>query len=156
MYRKYGFLCSLFILPFLPFGQASAQSTASGAFAIEEIVVTARRREESLQDTPIAVSAFSEEEIPANIDISRCSIINGSEYALSYSGFSTGTILNCNLINSNFGIKLFDYANVVIKNSNLINNTTYGVGIYSTTPILTISYSNAWGNSQDYMENCPG
>ena len=107
-------------------------------------------------DNNLGIWAFSEEEISANIDISRCSIINGSEYALSYSGFSTGIILNCNLINSNFGIKLFDYANVVIKNSNLINNTTYGVGIYSTTPILTISYSNAWGNSQDYMENCPG
>ena len=62
-YKRCAFLCSFFILPFLPFGQASAQNTASGAFAIEEIVVTARRREESLQDTPIAVSAFSEEEM---------------------------------------------------------------------------------------------
>ena len=41
-----------------------AQSTAmaaesSGAMNLEEIVVTARKREESLQDTPIAVSAFT-------------------------------------------------------------------------------------------------
>jgi iron complex outermembrane receptor protein len=31
--------------------------------AIEEIVVTARRREESLQDVPIAVTAFSAEQL---------------------------------------------------------------------------------------------
>jgi iron complex outermembrane recepter protein len=36
-----------------------AQQSASGAGVLEEIVVTARKREESLQETPIAVSAFS-------------------------------------------------------------------------------------------------
>lgn len=34
--------------------------------ALEEVVVTARRREESLQDTPVAVSAVSAEELRAN------------------------------------------------------------------------------------------
>ena len=27
---------------------------------------------------------------------------------------------------------------------------------FSTTPNLLISYSNAWENGNDYMENCPG
>jgi iron complex outermembrane receptor protein len=36
---------------------------ASGATGLEEITVTARRREESLQDVPIAVSAFSADRI---------------------------------------------------------------------------------------------
>ena len=90
------------------------------------------------------------------LDISRCTIINGSEYALSYSGFSQGSIINCNLVNSENGIKLFEFSNVVMKNCNLINNNNYGVGIYSTTPSLLISYSNAWNNGNDYMENCPG
>lgn len=36
---------------------------ASESAAIEEVVVTARKREESLQEIPIAVSAFTEEEI---------------------------------------------------------------------------------------------
>jgi len=35
----------------------------SGRGVIEEIVVTAERREENLQDTPLAISAFSAEEI---------------------------------------------------------------------------------------------
>ena len=90
------------------------------------------------------------------LDISRCTIINGSEYALSYSGYSEGSIINCNLINSVYGIKLFEYSNVLIKNSNLISNNIYGAGIYSSTPILLMSYCNAWNNGYDYMENCPG
>ncbi|WP_029415081.1 TonB-dependent receptor [Brevundimonas bacteroides] len=45
---------------------ASAQQAASGdpeASAVEDIVVTARRREEALQDVPIAVTAFTEESL---------------------------------------------------------------------------------------------
>jgi iron complex outermembrane receptor protein len=43
----------------------SAQQTSADpeASAVEDIVVTARRREESLQDVPISVSAFTEEAI---------------------------------------------------------------------------------------------
>ncbi len=37
----------------------------SGASALEEIVVTARKREESLQETPIAVTAFSASDLEA-------------------------------------------------------------------------------------------
>ena len=43
--------------------QVNAQQATGGAFAIEEIVVTARRREESLQDTPVAVTAFTADEM---------------------------------------------------------------------------------------------
>jgi iron complex outermembrane recepter protein len=45
----------------LPFATTSAQQ--SGAFAIEEIVVTARKRAESLQEVPIAITAFTEQTI---------------------------------------------------------------------------------------------
>ncbi|NIB44705.1 TonB-dependent receptor [Pseudomaricurvus alkylphenolicus] len=41
--------------------QATPYSWADEGFAIEEIVVTAQRREQSLQDVPIAVSAFNQE-----------------------------------------------------------------------------------------------
>jgi len=43
--------------------RAFAEEAAAKGFEIEEIVVTARKREESLQETPVAVSAFTEEEI---------------------------------------------------------------------------------------------
>jgi len=45
----------------LPFTTTSAQQ--GGAFAIEEIVVTARKRAESLQEVPIAITAFTAQTI---------------------------------------------------------------------------------------------
>ena len=45
----------------LPFATTSAQQ--GGAFAIEEIVVTARKRAENLQEVPIAITAFTEQTI---------------------------------------------------------------------------------------------
>ena len=104
----------------------------------------------------VGIWVYSDGYISANLDISRCSIINGSEYALSYSGYSSGNILNCNILNSSIGIKLFDYSQVLIKNCNIINNNIFGIGIYSTTPIVALSYCNAWENGENYMENCPG
>ena len=47
-------------LSMLPFAAATAQE---GALAIEEIVVTARKRNESLQDVPIAITVFTAETI---------------------------------------------------------------------------------------------
>ncbi len=48
----------------LPFA-TTAGAQDSGAGAIEEVVVTARKREESLQDVPIAITAFTESTIRA-------------------------------------------------------------------------------------------
>ena len=42
-----------------------AQETASDQGGIEEIVVTAQRREENLQNVPISVSAFSGAQLKA-------------------------------------------------------------------------------------------
>ncbi|MBM4224629.1 MAG: hypothetical protein FJ167_07525, partial [Gammaproteobacteria bacterium] len=41
----------------------SGSGASEGGLSLEEIVVTARKREESLQDVPIAVTAFSAEDI---------------------------------------------------------------------------------------------
>ena len=46
--------------------QQAAQATASGASGLEEIVVTARRREEKLQSVPISITAFSSEDIKSH------------------------------------------------------------------------------------------
>ena len=42
---------------------ASAQSTNTGSGPLEELTVTARRRSESLQDVPIAVTAYSGDDL---------------------------------------------------------------------------------------------
>ena len=44
-------------------GQTEELSKTEGARVLEEIEVTARRRQESLQDTPVAVTALSQEEL---------------------------------------------------------------------------------------------
>jgi iron complex outermembrane receptor protein len=48
-------------LSLLPFATASAQQ--AGALAIDEVIVTARKRAESLQEVPIAITAFTEQTI---------------------------------------------------------------------------------------------
>lgn len=53
-----------------------AQAQESGAMALEEVIVTARRREENLQDVPISVTALSAEalerrQIFSTVDIDR-------------------------------------------------------------------------------------
>ena len=52
----------LFALALLPASIAMAQTTTQG-LTLEEVVVTARKKEESLQDTPIAVSALGSAEL---------------------------------------------------------------------------------------------
>ena len=100
---------------------------------------------------------YADQYYPCNLDIRYSTIINGAYYGLSFGGTSTGTIENCNLINNDMGIKLYDNSNVEITNTNFINNLTYGIGIYTEEPICNISYSNSWNNGEyDYMENCPG
>jgi len=100
---------------------------------------------------------YADEYYPANLDIQFCTIINGAYYGVSYGGTSTGALTNCNFVQNDFGIKLYDFSEVEIKNCNLIENTVYGVGIYSEFPVCEINYTNAWGNGEAaWMENCPG
>src|SRR5918994_7280966 len=60
--RAAAFTASLLAVPPVLAQEAPA---AVGAMGLEKVTVTARRREESLQDVPIAVSAFSAEQIEA-------------------------------------------------------------------------------------------
>ena len=48
-------------------GQAFAQEQARASEGIEEITVTAQRREQNLQDVPIAISAFTADDIEKNM-----------------------------------------------------------------------------------------
>ena len=71
---------------FLPSIQAADEEESS---AIEEVIVTARRTEESLQDVPIAVTAFNEEGIQAR------QIIQTSDIQMN--------VPNVSFTNTNFG-----------------------------------------------------
>ena len=55
---------TLFSLILIPFTIFSAEEEASGG-VLEEIVVTARKREESAQSVPIPISALSEAQMEA-------------------------------------------------------------------------------------------
>ncbi len=48
-------------IPVLAADQRTPADVYQGQLALEEVIVTARKREEALQDTPVAVSAFSAE-----------------------------------------------------------------------------------------------
>ena len=100
---------------------------------------------------------YADEQYPSSLEIKDCSIVNGLYYGVSYGGTSTGKITNCNFIDTNFGVKMFDFTDVIITNSIFGSNQTYGIGIYTEYPILDISYSLFWDNeSGDCWESCPG
>ena len=99
---------------------------------------------------------YADEIYPSSLEIENCTITNSLYYGVSYGGLSHGSIENCNLINTNFGVKLFDKSNVNIINSIFSSNNSVGVAIYTEEPTLHTSYSLFWGNADDCMENCPG
>ncbi|MET0272658.1 MAG: TonB-dependent receptor [Phenylobacterium sp.] len=59
MHRKLHLLASSALLAAVLGTAAHAQTRAAGANTIEELVVTAEKREQSLQDVPVAISAFT-------------------------------------------------------------------------------------------------
>lgn len=63
--KSKGFFATLVAVLTLQGGTAMAQPATGSAGPLEEIVVTAQFREESLQDTPLAITALSEEGLEA-------------------------------------------------------------------------------------------
>jgi hypothetical protein len=103
------------------------------------------------------ISLFADDYYNATLDIEYCTIYDGETYGLNYTGMSSGNVSNCNFISNDIGLVLMDYSEVNLKNSNFIDNHTYGLGIISEEPILNATYSNFWENSEgDCAENCPG
>ena len=99
---------------------------------------------------------YSDDNSNASLDIEYLSIINGAYHGISYSGNSTGNIINCNFINNDYGLKVFDTCTSNITNCNFINNTTLGFGMIGELTNIDLSYSNFWDNGDDILENCPG
>ena len=100
---------------------------------------------------------YADEYYNASLNIEYCTITNGLYYGISYGGLSEGSIINCNFVNTNYGLKLFDACDVFITNTIFANNNTYGIGMYTEIPNVEVSYSLFWNNQEsDHMENCPG
>ena len=87
MLKRFAYLL-VFVLgsSYIPSIYAADEEETAG---IEEVIVTARRTEESLQDVPIAVTAFSEEGIQAR------QIIQTSDIQMN--------VPNVSFTNTNFG-----------------------------------------------------
>jgi large exoprotein involved in heme utilization and adhesion len=100
--------------------------------------------------------AYADDQSPASLEINRCTIINGAYYGINFAGTATGSVTNCNIINSGMGFQALDFSVVELKNCNIMANEIYGVAIFSENPDVSISFCNAWNNGEDYMENCPG
>jgi len=83
-----GTLCSLALLSFGGVSHVSAGE--GGGFALEEVVVTARKREESLQDTPISITAFGSADLEAR-QLTSIHQISESTPNLIFDPSSTGS-----------------------------------------------------------------
>ena len=100
---------------------------------------------------------YAEQDFPASLNIEYLNIINGGYNGITFNGTSTGNISNCNFIQNEFGIQIMDEADVLINNSNFIQNNQYGVSMRGTTAYFEINYSNFWENNlgcAGYNENC--
>lgn len=74
MKKTVGFICAALLAPLMNITIITFFPALAQAQAIEEIVVTARKKEESLQEVPISISAFSGEQmrergIQSNYDV---------------------------------------------------------------------------------------
>ena len=93
----------------------------------------------------------------ASLDADKISIVNGNYYGLSYAGYSTGMISNCNFVGNNDGIELMENCSVEVKNCNFISNARFAVAQITSDPTLSLFYCNSWGNGDgDYMLNALG
>ena len=91
-------------------------STASGQ-ALEEIIVTAERRELNLQQTPISVSAFSQ------LELDRLGLQDAEDIANFIPNVSVGTAFGAGDSSATFSI----------RGAGQFRNTTFfdrGVGLY--------------------------
>jgi len=71
-------------------GARAQQSTDdTGTQALQEVVVTSQRREEKLQDVPIAVTAFAADQLQAR-GISNIKVANNIDFGPSFGNLTVG------------------------------------------------------------------
>ncbi len=117
------------------FGPASTIFAEQGMSEIEEVIVTARLLEETLQDVPVTVAAFTE------ADLDRYNITNLVDaakmvpnMAISHGGSGNGSILRLRGVGSSFISAAFDHSvainldGVVVNRGRFIHNSYLDMG----------------------------
>ena len=74
----------------LTFNSAFAQESAPISSDIEEIVVTARAKDESIRDIPVAITAYTEEEME-NLNINTLDDLAASSASLEINRINSGS-----------------------------------------------------------------
>src|SRR5580698_998505 len=90
-------------------GAIAAEPTAATEAALEEIVVTATRRSERLQDVPISVTAFSQEKMDAQ-GLRSIDDVTRLTPGVAFSRNGTGSSANYNDESSDINIRGIDSA----------------------------------------------
>jgi hypothetical protein len=81
---------------------------------------------------------------------------NGTGWGISLMTGAQGNINFCTIDNCEYGVYVWGYSNVTLKNSIITNNNVYGFAKENIAPSY-ISYVNAWGNTQgNYYQYCAG
>lgn len=135
MYKKKSFAKSAVFLSLASMLSVDA-AIAQSSIALEEIVVTARKREESLQDTPVSVAAFSGDALEKR-GLSNISEVGNFTPNLTFQpGASLGSSTSASIFIR--GVGQIDYALVVDP----------GVGLF----VDGVYYSRSVGASLDAIE----
>jgi outer membrane receptor protein involved in Fe transport len=82
-------------------GPACAQDTPAGSHQLEEVVVTARKTEESLQNVPVAVAVISEQQLQNGnaSDLTKVAEL-APQVSMSQSGSGTGAVITIRGVSS--------------------------------------------------------
>lgn len=82
-------------------GQPGEAPAAQASRSLEEVVVTARKREESLQDVPVAVAVIAQEQLQNNVanDLTKVAEL-APQVSMSQSGSGTGAVITIRGVSS--------------------------------------------------------
>ena len=96
-----------------------------GAFALEEVIVTARKRDESLQDTPVAVSALTKELKQASLRrIEDVQDFTPNVYIRRTPGIASGAAISIRGVNSSESDKSYDPAIGVVMDGMFLGTSS--------------------------------
>jgi iron complex outermembrane receptor protein len=138
------FILSLALVSALVAGNAGAQNreidTAPATAALEEIVVTATRREERLQDVPVSVTAYTQERLDVQ-GVRDIDALTRLSPGVTFSRNGSGTSANYNDENSDLSIRGIESTAGTSTTGIYIDDTPIqsrhiGFGTFNAFPVL--------------------